>query len=234
MRELSLRLQAVLALLQETPCLGDIGSDHAFLVAAAVRQGKAKRGIAVELCELPFRQSERMVSALGLGQVIDVRRGDGLAPLLPGEVQALCIAGMGGGTIRGILERGQDKLCQVSQMVLQPNVDAGVLRGFLCDIGYRIALETVVEEAGIVYQVLRAEPGKAGELYTPLELEYGRINLRRLDPCTIRLLHRDLAHWQHVLKSLRAARQKNTAERRQWVSERVCALKEVLTRVDEC
>lgn len=231
MRQLSLRLQAVLALLQNTACLGDIGSDHAFLVAAAVLQGKARRGIAVELCELPWQQSKRTVHALGLSEVVDVRLGDGLEPLLPGEVRALCIAGMGGGTIRGILERGRDKLSQVSQMVLQPNVDAGVLRRYLCDTGYSVTDETVVEEAGVVYQALRVEPGRDRFPYTLLELEYGRINLSRLDSQTIRLLERDLAHWRRVEMSLQAGTQEHIEERRQWVSERVCALKEVLENV---
>ncbi|MBT9177297.1 MAG: tRNA (adenine(22)-N(1))-methyltransferase [Firmicutes bacterium] len=231
MRQLSHRLQTVLALLQNTACLGDIGSDHAFLVAAAVLQGKAARGIAVELCELPWRQSKRTVHALGLSEVVDVRLGDGLEPLLPGEVHALCIAGMGGGTIRGILERGRDKLTQVSQMVLQPNVDAGALRSYLCDSGYRIADEAVVEEASVVYQGMRAEPSREGILYTPLELEYGRINLKRLDSHTVRLLERDFAHWQRVESSLQAGRPEGIAERRQWVNERVSALREVLANV---
>ena len=231
MRHLSLRLQVVLGLLQNTACLGDIGSDHAFLVTAAYLQGKAARGIAVELCELPWRQSKKTVATLGLGEAIDVRLGDGLAPLLPGEVHALCIAGMGGGTIRGILERGRDKLSQVSQMVLQPNVDAGALRSYLRDSGYCIKDEAVVAEAGIVYQALRAEPGREGVPYTPLELDYGRINLRRLDELTVSLLQRDFAHWQRVEVSLQAGRQAGAAERGQWVRERVRALREVLASV---
>jgi len=228
MRQLSLRLQAVLALLQDTVCLGDIGSDHAFLVAAAIRQGKAARGIAVELCELPWQQSRKTIHALGLNAAVDVRLGDGLTPLLPGEVQALCIAGMGGETMRGILERGRDKLGDVSQMVLQPNVGAGALRSYLHDTGYCIADEVVVEEAGIAYQVLRAETGREVALYTPLELEYGRINLARLEAPTVRLIQRDRAHWQQVEANLQAARREETVARRQWVSERVRALKEVL------
>jgi len=228
MRQLPLRLAAVLALLKDTVCLGDIGSDHAFLVSAAVRQGKALRGIAVELNELPWQQSKETVGALGLSEQVDVRLGDGLAPLLPGEVQALCIAGMGGGTMRGILERGRDKLGLVSQMVLQPNVDAGVLRSYLYDVGYRIVAETVVLESDIVYQVMRAEPGSEVIPYTQLELEYGRINLQRLCPSMVRLITRDLAHWQRVEASLSASEREGASLRKQWVGERARALKEVL------
>lgn len=231
MRELSPRLQTVLAQLKETLCLGDIGSDHAFLVTAAILQGKAKRGIAVELCELPYQQSKKTVAALGLNEQVDVRLGDGLAPLAPDEVQALCIAGMGGGTMRGILERGRDKLGQVSQLVLQPNVDAGVLRSYLWESGFRVRDEAMVEDAGIIYQVMRAEPGSEAVRYSPLELEYGRLNLKRFDATTARLLRRDLAHWKRVLVDLQAARQAGTHERSIWVSERVRALEEVLAGV---
>jgi tRNA (adenine22-N1)-methyltransferase len=231
MRELSLRLQTVLALLNETLCLGDIGSDHAFLVAAAVLQGKARCGIAVELGELPYRQSKKTVTALGLSELVDVRLGDGLAPLAPDEVQALCIAGLGGGTMRGILERGRGKLGQASQLVLQPNVDAGLLRSYLWESGFRVRDEAVVEDSGIIYQVMRAEPGSETIGYSPLELEYGRLNLRRFDATTARLIRRDLAHWRRVLVDLQAARQAGTHARSLWVSERVRALEEVLAGV---
>jgi len=233
-RHLSLRLQAVLALLQNTACLADIGSDHAFLITAAVLTGKATRGIAVEISEQPWRQSQRTVRELELHGAVDVRLGDGLAPLETDEVQALCIAGMGGGTIRSILHRGRDKLRQVRQLVLQPNVDANTLRSYLCEIGWCITDEAVVEEAGVFYQMMRAEQGSGNVPFSPLELEYGRINLMRRDPQLVRLLERDLAHWESVQENLRAGRQDGAAKRKLWVGMRISALREALAVGCKC
>lgn len=230
LHKLSLRLQTVLALLQRTDCLADIGSDHAFLVATAVLQGKAKSGVAVEIHFQPWQQSQRTVRALELHGAVDVRLGDGLEPLAADEVQALCIAGMGGGTIRGILKCGHDKLSQVSQMVLQPNVDAAILRSYLCETGYSITDEAVIEEAAVFYQVMRAEKGSESTDFSPLELEYGRINLKRREPQTMRLLTRDLAHWERVHISLSAGQHDGATQRRQWVGGRILALEEALAR----
>ena len=128
---LSPRLRMVLSMFSPCECLADIGSDHGYLITTAVQTGLANRGIAVEINQLPFEQTHKTIRLHALAAVVDVRLGDGLEPLKQGEADALCIAGMGGGTIKGILSNGRNRLKSVTQLVLQPNVDAGELRAFL-------------------------------------------------------------------------------------------------------
>jgi len=222
---LSPRLSAILEMLSPCKTLCDIGSDHAMLISEAVLQGRAGRGIAVEINRAPFEQSLRTVRERQLQDKVDVRFGDGLGPLREGEVDALCIAGMGGGTMVGILSAGQDKLASVRQMVLQPNVDAGALRRHLMGIGFQISDELVIEDGMYIYQVLKAEPGSETTPYSKLEMEYGRHNLMRKCALISRLLTRDLFHWQKVLAELDKTDASAARQRREEIELWVMTLK---------
>jgi len=221
---LSPRLSAILEMLSPCNTLGDIGSDHALLIAEAVSQGKAGRGIAVEINRAPFEQSLRTVRERQLQDKVDVRLGDGLGPLTVGEVDALCIAGMGGGTMVEILAAGQDKLSSVRQMVLQPNVDAAALRHYLMRLGFRISDERLIEDGMYIYQVMKTELGSETIPYSHLELEYGRHNLVRKNVLLKKLLARDISHWQKVLAELGNAYAPAAIRRREEIERWVMTL----------
>lgn len=228
MTSLSPRLTALLELLTPCRCLAEIGSDHGLLITTAVACGVAERGVAVEINRSPYLESQKAVLTAGLEDRIEVCLGDGLKPLAVGEVDALCIAGMGGGTVARILARGETKLTAVRQLVLQPNVDAAELRQYLLTSGYAIVDERLVLDGDYLYQVLRAEPGEGGS-YSPLELEYGRLNLARHDPLLLQLLSRDLAHWLRVRDELTKGRGESIARRQSEVEERITLLKEAVS-----
>ncbi|MBT9136300.1 MAG: tRNA (adenine(22)-N(1))-methyltransferase [Firmicutes bacterium] len=224
---LSPRLAALLQMLAPCATLADIGSDHAMLISGAVQAGKAQRGIAVEINLAPFLESQRAVCRAGLQGKIEVRRGDGLAPLGVGEVDALCCAGMGGGTISQILAKGEGKLSAVRQMLLQPNVDGAKLRQHLLGTGFRVTDDQVVEDGAYTYQLIYAEPGKELKPYSPLELEYGRHNLARRSSLLVTLLARDILHWNKVRAELKRSNTEGSELRRRQIDEWIAQLEEV-------
>jgi len=227
MASLSPRLATLLSLITPCRCLADIGSDHCMLLTAAVERGIAERGVAVEINHAPFAESQRAVLAAGLEDRIEVCLGDGLAPLDEGTIDALCIAGMGGGTMARILARGESKLVGVQQLVLQPNVDAAELRQHLLSRGYAIVDDRLVEDGDYIYQVLRAERGGRAS-YSPLELEYGRHNLNRQGPLLSKLLSRDLVHWLKVRDELAKGTAESLVLRRSEVGTKIALLAEAL------
>ncbi len=181
---LDARLDAVLRLIR-AESHADIGSDHAYLPLELVRSGQARRVVVVEVNAAPFARAQQNVARAGLGAQIDVRLGDGFAPLAPGEVQSASLTGMGATTVLGVLQRAGHRLPDV--LVLQPNDSPRPLRVWARASGFRLVAE-VLAPGHWTYPVLRFERGVGTELaYTdpayaglPLEaaLSHGPLLLR--------------------------------------------------------
>ena len=172
MPELDERLAAVAAFVPLGACLADIGTDHAKLPLALATSGKIAHAIAVDVNEGPFEAAWCAVQAAGLTQTVEVRLGDGLAALSPGEVNSVAVEGMGGSLISRILADGAAVLQTVETLVLQPQSDAAELRAWLYDNGWHIEEESLVRAGSRLYEILRARRGKK-EKPEPILLEGG-------------------------------------------------------------
>lgn len=226
-RKLSPRLARILDLLKPCRCLADIGSDHGYLICQAVLDGKAARGVAVEMNDDPYQQTILAVVEAFLIEEISVRKGNGLDPVHVGEANAVCIAGMGGKTIAEILTLGSPKLSAVSQLVLQPNLDAHIVRRCLRDLGFVVEDETLVADGAFIYQIISAVPGASGATGCGLDsiyLEYGAVNLLRGDQLLRELLTRDMVHLEKVAAQMSQAKSKHTVQRRHEVLARIAQL----------
>lgn len=89
---------------------------------------------------------------------IDLRLGNGLATISPGEVDSIIIAGMGGILITDILEAGMDVVPQsTGQLVLQPQSETEHLRRYIAENGWKITEEKMLIDAGKYYVVLNVD-----------------------------------------------------------------------------
>lgn len=158
---LDARLRAVAALVPPGCRAADIGSDHAHLAMELWQTGRVSHVIAADKHAGPCSAARRTLSAAGLTSTIPVRQGDGLSVLAPGEVETVCIAGMGGALIAAILAAVPEVLGTISRLVLQPMNDAPLLRRWLYAHDWHLAAETLAEAEGRLYEVLAAEPGAA-------------------------------------------------------------------------
>jgi tRNA (adenine22-N1)-methyltransferase len=157
MIQLSKRLRAVADFVPPDGVLADIGTDHALLPTFLVQLGKVPRAIAGDIHVGPAQAAERQVAATGLGAFVSVRIGDGLAVLSPGEADTISIAGMGGGTMVDILDSGRAALQGVQRLVLQPNIGERLVREWLVEQGWKLMTEVLLEEDGLLYEVLAAD-----------------------------------------------------------------------------
>ncbi|WP_241899943.1 tRNA (adenine(22)-N(1))-methyltransferase TrmK [Deinococcus sp. UR1] len=183
------RLETVLSLIR-AESHADIGSDHAGLPLELVRRGHIERGVIVELNPGPLENARQAVARAGLGDRLDVRHGDGLTPLAPGEVPSVSLTGMGALTMRGILERGAARRVHPDALVVQPNDNAAPLREWALGAGYHLRAERLASGYW-TYPVLRFEraegpdpaydglPRESALRYGPLLLREGSALLRQ-------------------------------------------------------
>jgi tRNA (adenine22-N1)-methyltransferase len=156
MVKLSNRLKQIADLVPKGSRLADIGSDHALLPTYLAQQGMISFAVAGEINEGPLKAAAKQVKEAELSHLIQVRLGDGLSVLRPGEVDVITIAGMGGALIVKILSEGVAKLEGVRTLVLQPNVGEDQVRRWLVEHDWFLAKEHILEEDGKIYEILTA------------------------------------------------------------------------------
>jgi len=226
---LSPRLAAVASMVPPGRVAADIGTDHALLPIHLVREGICPRAVAVEKAPGPLETARRAVADSGLTDRIDVREGDGLAPLAPGEATVLILAGMGGSTMAGILEAGPLVVDRAERLVLQPMDAPAAVRRWLADHGWAPVEEQLVADAGRIYQVIAAERGEVRPS-TPLEMEVGRLLLERGHPLLREYLAGLARRYAGILAQM--ARSSRPLPGRREISERLRAVREALERLD--
>lgn len=185
---LDARLEAAADLIR-APLHADIGSDHAALPLALLRCGRAGRVVIVEKTAGPLEVARQAVSLSGLGDQAELRLGDGLIPLLPGELESVSLTGLGARTMLGILERGRAAGRIPRALVTQPNDDAGLLRGWAWAHGYHLKAERLAPGFWR-YPVLRLEQASGPDtayqgLPRAAALAYGPHLLRQRHPLLV-------------------------------------------------
>ena len=174
--QLDERLRAIASFVPQGTVLADIGTDHAYLPIYLLEQKKITRAIATDVADGPLLVAKSSISAAGFQDLIQTRKGDGLSPLSADEVDTITIAGMGGSTIAGIIERNMLVAQAVDRLVLQPMGESGILRRFLYQNSWFIADELLVKESGHLYQILSVKKS-TGQSIIPdkLALELGPV-----------------------------------------------------------
>lgn len=224
------RLQAVADYIPPGETVADIGTDHALLPIYLVSRDVSPRVIGVEKAPGPLDAARRAVAESGLDGLIEVRAGDGLAPLHPGEARVLVLAGMGGRTIFAILDAAPAVVRAAQTLVLQPQEPVAPARRWLLQNGWCLADENLVEETGRLYLVIRAVKGEskpAGKQVDDLLLEIGPVLVARKHPLLGRYLAGMVHRYEQVLAGLNRSDQETLDERRAVVRGRLKKMKEL-------
>lgn len=165
------RLACVASLIPDGRGVIDVGTDHGALPVALARRGYPGALFASDLRPGPLDAARRTAGEAGLEGRISFLLCDGLALCDPEAVDTIVIAGMGGDTVCGILDRAEWCMDARYLLVLQPMTRAEVLRYWLVNNGFAILTERLVREGDTVYTVLSARFGGCtllsdAELYT--------------------------------------------------------------------
>lgn len=160
--------------------MADIGTDHALLPAALVRAGIVPRAIATDRVRGPLAAAARTASTMAVE--LDLRCGDGLRVLEPGEVGTVVIAGMGGHRTMELVDAVPAVTARLDRLVLAPNNGWPGVRRWLAERGWAVEHEDMVEEADKYYVVWSVAPSRpAVHGWSDDDLELGP-RLRRERP----------------------------------------------------
>lgn len=204
------RLSCAMELLNGARVVADIGCDHGRLSCALVQTGAAKQCVAIDISADSLEKARRLAERIGVSGRVETRLGDGLAPLAPGEADALAILGMGGTLMTRILDAAETPLNGARLCVLQPMRAAEDIRRWLFERNYPILDDRVVQESGRLYQVFavsapREEPAARPDGWPEEFFALGYTAFLRREPLFEPLARRMLATAERKLKTQRSA-----------------------------
>lgn len=150
---ISKRLKLIADLVTEGNVTADIGTDHGYVPIYLLREKKVPKAIAVDISKGPLEKAKQNAEFFHLN--MDLRLGDGLSVLEPGEAQTIIIAGMGGILMTNILEAHKEVSLTAKELILSPHRDAGLVRGFLKDYGFEIVYDEVITDKKKSYALIK-------------------------------------------------------------------------------
>ncbi|MDZ5712192.1 tRNA (adenine(22)-N(1))-methyltransferase [Jeotgalibacillus haloalkalitolerans] len=227
--QLSQRLKTVADFVKPGETVADIGSDHAYLPCYLVKNNRVEKAIAGEVVEGPFQSAVKQVEEDGLTANIEVRKGNGLTVLSPGEVTTVAIAGMGGPLISEILENGKDRLTGVQKLILQPNINAISIRLWLQEHGWQISDEKILEEDRKIYEVIMAERSADVKKLSEEELLLGPVLLKDKSPVFIAKWKHELVQLKKIKKQMELAEQNTSLlEKKKQLEQKIMLIEEAI------
>ncbi len=217
---LSPRLQAAADFVRPRAAVADVGTDHGYIPVYLAQNGLAGRIIATDIKDGPLTSARSSAEVYGVAGRVDFIRTDGLDGLEQAGIDTVILAGMGGETMRGILERAGWTRTQGLQCILQPQTKCDELSAWLAVNGYGLSDARLVRDDGRIYIVLLTRAGKASE--TPL-----RLLVRKRDPLLPDYLDELIAKKRRVITGLqKSVRQADELARQEEQYEALQCLKE--------
>lgn len=193
------RIKTVMNFVREDSRVADIGADHGYLSIELIKSGRTSSVIATEKNRGPFEALKKNISGVAN---IEARLGDGLQVLTAGEVDTICIAGMGGALIAKILNDSPEVVKSARQLIIQPMNCAKKIRDWLTENNWSIADEDLAESAGIIYEIICAEKNPSEKIFK-----------RESSPLLKKFLAQRLEKLQRVLAEMNKSESARTSEK---------------------
>lgn len=222
------RIEKMASLVPVGKVVADIGTDHAYLPVYLLRNSIVPRVIAIELNPGPLKTAKSTVKKYNLQEKVEVRSGDGLQPLEPGEADVIVIAGMGGSTINSILAGSPEVAKSFEKLILQPMNEVHLVRSYLQSHGFRLVDEELVLEDNRYYEVLVAQPGHSSE-FNEMLLEIGPILFNKKHPLLAGYLEEKILHYKQVIDSLDRSSKVGAQEKKNYFEQKVYFLEKVIS-----
>ncbi len=173
----SKRLNELAHILPAIQSIADIGTDHGYLPLILLQNGLIENAILCDVNEGPLNNAKKTLGNTAFLSRVSFRLGSGIEPLACNEVDAVCIAGMGGDLIKSILSQDIPKSKSYPWLLLQPQTEQSELRQWLLSEGFHICFDYYLSDAGKYYEAMLVSTQALRPLYeTHLineDLEFG-------------------------------------------------------------
>ena len=166
------RLEKILKYITEDAPVADIGTDHGYIPIRLAGSGFVSELYACDINEGPLDNARRNAQEAGCDKNIRFVLSDGFEKLDLSRIRYLIIAGMGGESCCGIMDRAEKKITEDNIFIFQPATKPEVLRYWLLNNSYEILAEDYVKENGKLYQIIVAKLGEP-QKYTLSEMYTG-------------------------------------------------------------
>ena len=152
--KISKRLIEISNLIEDNSNIIDVGCDHALLDIYLFKNKKNVKIIASDIKEGPLEQAKRNISKFKYP--IRVKLGSGLDPIEE-DIDTVVIAGMGGDTMIDILQKGKDKLKNVTLKNLEKQSRELEITINRLDVKIDNMLTSLSEEYELTFERAKAE-----------------------------------------------------------------------------
>ena len=176
---LSKRLKTVAFLVTRGNTVADIGTDHGYVPIYLMEEHIASFVYAMDVNEGPLNKAKTNIKKHDLDDCIETILSDGFDNFGDRTADTVVIAGMGGDLIVDILTRA--KTYSFRELVLSPHKRVDLVRKYLCENGYQIVDEKLIEDGGKYYPIIKGALTGKSENLTDVELEFGPFLLETKD-----------------------------------------------------
>lgn len=195
------RLETIAGMVPQGSILADIGTDHAYLPVWLLKNGCIKSAVAGDIAAGPCQAARNTVAANNMQNLVQVRMGSGLEVIKIGEVDCITIAGMGASTIISILEANFSVAASAKLLVLQPMAGAASLRRWLCNNGWQLVDEELVDDKPHFYEIIAASRG-VSEKYSEADYFIGPVLLKKRHNLLTKQINRQVMLCRQLLANM--------------------------------
>lgn len=133
----------------------DVGTDHGYLPAFLVMEGRIDSAIAADIGKGPLENAKKTIEKYSIGDKLSTVLSNGL-DRIPHDTEEIVVCGMGGTLIAEILGKAEWIKNENIHLVLQPMTHSYDVRKFLCENGFYIDTEKFCTDDGRDYVVMSA------------------------------------------------------------------------------
>lgn len=221
---MSKRLELIASFVNNGVGVCDVGTDHAYLPVLLAKRGYCGNIIATDINEGPIQKAKAELLIEDLSDRVRLYMCDGLDAVSPKDIDTIIIAGMGGDTICGILDRAEWCADSVNTLILQPATKSEILRFWLVNNGFFITNEELLNENDTLYQIIIAKPG-TDRRYLDSELYTGKYELIYQSPLFYELTKHLVSRFRSASAALSDAKRGGLSDWKRMID---CMTREIL------